>query len=160
VLQPDLRQHRLPAGRPRGDHPPGQHAHRADEKHHHRLGDRCGGGLAADEGHHREPRQHALRGGRHLRPGLHHPDAAPGPGPRPSLRPDGGEEIMSVRATVLYDAPGPRGRRNNIIFTILTAVFTVLVAGWIIWTLNENGQLTAAKWTPFLDSLTWRTYIL
>lgn len=67
---------------------------------------------------------------------------------------------MSVRATVLYDAPGPRGRRNNIIFTILTAVFTVLVAGWIIWTLNENGQLTAAKWTPFLDSLTWRTYIL
>ncbi|AJE33413.1 MAG: amino acid ABC transporter permease [Corynebacterium humireducens] len=67
---------------------------------------------------------------------------------------------MSVRATVLYDAPGPRGRRNNVIFTVLTAVLTALVLGWIIWTLNDNGQLTAAKWMPFLDSLTWRTYIL
>jgi glutamate transport system permease protein len=61
---------------------------------------------------------------------------------------------------VLYDAPGPRGRRNNVIFTVLTAVLTALVLGWIIWTLNDNGQLTAAKWMPFLDSLTWRTYIL
>ncbi len=67
---------------------------------------------------------------------------------------------MSVRATVLYDAPGPRGRRNNIILTALTAVFTVVVSGWIIWTLHENGQLATSKWTPFLDSLTWRTYIL
>ena len=67
---------------------------------------------------------------------------------------------MSVRATVLYDAPGPRGRRNNLIFTVLTAVVTVAVLGWIGWTLGNNGQLEAAKWTPFLDSLTWRTYIL
>ena len=67
---------------------------------------------------------------------------------------------MSVRATVLYDAPGPRGRRNNLIFTVLTAVITIAVLGWIGWTLNNNGQLEAAKWTPFLDSLTWRTYIL
>ncbi|NLP38165.1 MAG: amino acid ABC transporter permease [Corynebacterium pollutisoli] len=67
---------------------------------------------------------------------------------------------MSVRATVLYDAPGPRGRRNNLIFTVLTAVVTVAVLGWIGMTLGNNGQLEAAKWTPFLDSLTWRTYIL
>ena len=67
---------------------------------------------------------------------------------------------MSVRATVLYDAPGPRGRRNNLIFTVLTAVVTVAVLGWIGRTLGNNGQLEAAKWTPFLDSLTWRTYIL
>ncbi|MDO5511330.1 amino acid ABC transporter permease [Corynebacterium sp.] len=67
---------------------------------------------------------------------------------------------MSVRATVLYDAPGPRGRRNNLIFTALTAVVTIAVLGWIGWTLGNNGQLEASKWTPFLDSLTWQTYIL
>lgn len=67
---------------------------------------------------------------------------------------------MSVRATVLYDAPGPRGRRNNLIFTILAAVATLAALGWVGWTLEQNGQLEAAKWTPFLDSLTWRTYIL
>ncbi len=67
---------------------------------------------------------------------------------------------MTVRATVLYDAPGPRGRRVNILLTIATAVVTLLVLGWIGWTLNNNGQLEADKWTPFLDSQTWRTYLL
>ncbi|MDO5669519.1 MAG: amino acid ABC transporter permease [Corynebacterium sp.] len=67
---------------------------------------------------------------------------------------------MSVRATVLYDAPGPRGRRNNIIFTVLTAVVTLVALGWIGWTLNENNQLTSAKWTPFINPQTWQTYIL
>jgi glutamate transport system permease protein len=67
---------------------------------------------------------------------------------------------MTVRATVLYDAPGPRGRRVNTLLTIATAVVTLLVIGWIGWTLNNNGQLEAGKWTPFLDSQTWRTYLL
>ncbi|NLF90240.1 MAG: ABC transporter permease subunit, partial [Corynebacterium marinum] len=67
---------------------------------------------------------------------------------------------MAVRATVLYDAPGPRGRRINSLLTILAAAVTLLAVGWIGWTLNNNGQLTAAKWTPFLDSQTWQTYIL
>ena len=67
---------------------------------------------------------------------------------------------MSVRATVLYDAPGPRGRRANTVLTILTAVLALLVVAWVLWTLNNNGQLESAKWTPFLDSLTWETYIL
>ncbi|RSZ61723.1 amino acid ABC transporter permease [Corynebacterium hylobatis] len=67
---------------------------------------------------------------------------------------------MTVRATVLYDAPGPRGRRVNLLLTVATAVLTVLILAWIGWTLNNNGQLEAAKWTPFLDSQTWRTYLL
>lgn len=67
---------------------------------------------------------------------------------------------MTVRATVLYDAPGPRGRRVNLLLTVATVVLSVLILGWIGWTLNNNGQLEASKWTPFLDSLTWRTYLL
>ncbi|MCS5479175.1 amino acid ABC transporter permease [Corynebacterium sp. YIM 101645] len=67
---------------------------------------------------------------------------------------------MTVRATVLYDAPGPRGRRVNLLLTVATVVLAVLILAWIGWTLNNNGQLEAAKWTPFLDSQTWRTYLL
>lgn len=67
---------------------------------------------------------------------------------------------MTVRATVLYDAPGPRARRLNLLLTVATVIISVAVLAWIGWTLNNNGQLEAAKWTPFLDSLTWRTYLL
>lgn len=67
---------------------------------------------------------------------------------------------MSVRATVLYDAPGPRGRQLNRIITAATAAITIAILAWILWTLQANGQLTAAKWSPFLDSLTWKTYLL
>ncbi|MHA2789177.1 amino acid ABC transporter permease [Corynebacterium sp. S7] len=67
---------------------------------------------------------------------------------------------MAVRATVLYDAPGPVGRRNNRIYTILTLIVAALVLWWVIDTLASNGQLTAAKWTPFLQSNTWTTYLL
>lgn len=67
---------------------------------------------------------------------------------------------MSVRATVLYDAPGPRGRRNNRIYTLITALITLAVIGWVIYTLQGNGQLTAEKWSPFLSLMTWETYIL
>lgn len=67
---------------------------------------------------------------------------------------------MSARATVLYDAPGPRGRRNNRIYTLVTAVITVAVIAWVIYTLQGNGQLTAEKWAPFLNLMTWETYIL
>lgn len=68
--------------------------------------------------------------------------------------------MSAVRATVLYDAPGPKGRRNNRIYTILTAVAVLAIGAWILFTLQGNGQLTAAKWSPFLNSQTWETYIL
>lgn len=67
---------------------------------------------------------------------------------------------MSVRATVLYDAPGPRAVRRNRIYTALTLVVLALAAWWVLARLADNGQLTAEKWQPFLDSRTWRTYIL
>lgn len=67
---------------------------------------------------------------------------------------------MSAGATVLYDAPGPKGRRNNRIYTALTIVVVVLALWWIIDTLAGNGQLTGEKWNPFADPQTWQTYLL
>ncbi|MEJ5927075.1 amino acid ABC transporter permease [Corynebacterium sp. H128] len=68
--------------------------------------------------------------------------------------------MSSVRATVLYDAPGPKGRRFNIIITIATLLAALAVAAWVINILHVNGQLAADKWTPFLKSTTWTTYLL
>lgn len=65
-----------------------------------------------------------------------------------------------VRATVLYDAPGPRGIMRNRIYTAITFVALALIAWWVLSTLGDKGQLDAAKWRPFIDANTWRTYIL
>ena len=67
---------------------------------------------------------------------------------------------MSVRATVLYDAPGPKAIRRNRIYTVLTVLALAAVAWWVLSTLADNGQLTAAKWTPFIQGNTWTTYII
>lgn len=67
---------------------------------------------------------------------------------------------MSAGATVMYDAPGPRGRaRNRVVATVFTAALAALI-GWILWTLAANEQLTAEKWSPFLQADTWTTYLL
>ncbi|CAM4318388.1 MULTISPECIES: amino acid ABC transporter permease [Corynebacterium] len=67
---------------------------------------------------------------------------------------------MSVRATVLYDAPGPNAVKRNYIYTAVTIAALAAAAWWVINTLAGNGQLEAAKWTPFVQANTWTTYIL
>ncbi|AKK03347.1 amino acid ABC transporter permease [Corynebacterium epidermidicanis] len=67
---------------------------------------------------------------------------------------------MSVRATVLYDAPGPNGRRLNTIITVVTVLLALAVGAWALNILYVNGQLEGRKWSPFLESTTWTTYLL
>ncbi len=67
---------------------------------------------------------------------------------------------MSTRATVLYDTPGPRGRRTNLTLTAATIAVALLAAWWIGSKLATNGQFEAEKWTPFFKSTTWTTYLL
>ena len=67
---------------------------------------------------------------------------------------------MSVRATVLYDAPGPNAVKRNYIYTAVTIAVLAAAAWWVMSTLAGNGQLEAAKWTPFVQANTWTTYIL
>ena len=63
-------------------------------------------------------------------------------------------------SSVLFDAPGPRARVRNRLISAATVVVAVAIA-WVIYTrLDEKGQLTAAKWEPFLTPDLWRTYIL
>lgn len=67
---------------------------------------------------------------------------------------------MTDRATVLYDIPGPRARRTNLILSIAFGVVLILAAWWIISVLIEKNQLTAEKWSPFLELQNWTTYLL
>ncbi|MFI6866912.1 amino acid ABC transporter permease [Nocardia sp. NPDC050406] len=61
--------------------------------------------------------------------------------------------------SVLYDAPGPKARVRNWIYSVVVAA-AILVAGWLVFkALDEKGQWAAEKWKPFLESQIWTTYL-
>jgi glutamate transport system permease protein len=62
--------------------------------------------------------------------------------------------------TVLYDAPGPRGRRRNRLLTVVFAIVFAGLATWVVWALGQKGQWTAQKWKPFLRGDIWTVQIL
>ena len=67
---------------------------------------------------------------------------------------------MSERASVLYDIPGPKAKRFNLILSVVFAAFLLLLAWYVLSTLASKNQLTAEKWSPFLESDNWTTYLL
>ncbi|MFH8575107.1 amino acid ABC transporter permease [Streptomyces zaomyceticus] len=68
---------------------------------------------------------------------------------------------MKSKPTVLYDVPGPRARRRNLLWTLLFVVAIAAVVWWVLASLAEKNQLEWAKWAPFFtDARLWETYIL
>ena len=53
------------------------------------------------------------------------------------------------RATLLYDAPGPRARRRNRIISLVGALAVLAVLGYVVYRFNETGQFTEKKWSIF-----------
>lgn len=66
---------------------------------------------------------------------------------------------MSQPTQVLFDAPGPKGKRNNTILTIVSAIVLLGIAALVIWKFGEAGQLTAKKWTPFTYAVIQKTLL-
>ncbi|MFD7118399.1 amino acid ABC transporter permease [Streptomyces sp. NPDC059922] len=63
--------------------------------------------------------------------------------------------------SVLYDAPGKRAKRRNILYTIVFLVVFVLAAWWVLVQMNDKNQLASEKWSPFVtDAKVWTTYLL
>ncbi|MCQ9388415.1 amino acid ABC transporter permease [Brevibacterium sp. 50QC2O2] len=60
---------------------------------------------------------------------------------------------MSAPTTVLFDAPGPKGRRNNVILSIVSALAILGIIAYIVYRFGAAGQLTGAKWSPFTYSV-------
>jgi glutamate transport system permease protein len=63
-------------------------------------------------------------------------------------------------SSVLFDAPGPRGRRRIAAVNVVGSVIVLGVLAWVLWGLAGKGQLTAAKWNPFLTESVWVDYLL
>jgi glutamate transport system permease protein len=67
---------------------------------------------------------------------------------------------MSGAPSVLFDAPGPKARLRNIIYTV---IFGLVLAGVIIWVLSilsSMAELAPSKWKPFVTEGVWTTFLL
>ena len=62
--------------------------------------------------------------------------------------------------SVLFDTPGPRAHVRNRIISAATMAVAALAVWAIVSRLAGKGQLTAAKWRPFLTADLWKTYVL
>ncbi|WP_406333284.1 amino acid ABC transporter permease [Streptomyces sp. NBC_00203] len=63
-------------------------------------------------------------------------------------------------SSVLYDTPGPRAKRRNVIFSVGFFVLLALFLWWIWRTMDDKGQLKWSLWEPFTTSDAWTTYLL
>ena len=62
--------------------------------------------------------------------------------------------------TVLFDAPGPRARRRNLLLTVLGVILTLVVVWGVYTKMTEAGQLESSLWTPFLGGEAWQSYLV
>ncbi|WP_405488178.1 amino acid ABC transporter permease [Streptomyces sp. NBC_00096] len=63
--------------------------------------------------------------------------------------------------SVLYDAPGPKAKARNWIYSGIFLVVAAAVVWWVLSALADKNQLEADKWAPFFtDSRLWTTFLL
>jgi glutamate transport system permease protein len=58
--------------------------------------------------------------------------------------------------SALYDIPGPRARRRQLIGSIIGGIIVAAVVAFVVWKLNDKGQFDSAKWSPFKENGIWR----
>ncbi|MEU3842064.1 amino acid ABC transporter permease [Streptomyces sp. NPDC028635] len=63
-------------------------------------------------------------------------------------------------SSVLYDTPGPRAKRRNVLLSVVFFVLLALLLWWVWQTMDDKNQLTSAMWKPFIQSDTWTTYLI
>ncbi|WP_225830294.1 amino acid ABC transporter permease [Streptomyces sp. NK08204] len=63
-------------------------------------------------------------------------------------------------SSVLYDTPGPRAKRRNVLITVVFFAALVALVWWLWRTLDDKQQLRWSLWQPFTTSEAWTTYLL
>ncbi|MCX4988018.1 MULTISPECIES: amino acid ABC transporter permease [unclassified Streptomyces] len=61
--------------------------------------------------------------------------------------------------SVLYDAPGPRAKRRNLLLSVVFFVLLALFLWWIWTAMDDKGQLKWDLWEPFTTADAWSTYL-
>lgn len=56
---------------------------------------------------------------------------------------------MSSVDRVLFDVPGPRGRRTIAIVTVVSVLLLAAAIAWAVWTFAQKGQLAPERWVEF-----------
>lgn len=59
----------------------------------------------------------------------------------------------------LFDVPGPKTLRAFRFANVLALLVLLGILAWVVIVLDRRGQLTAAKWEPFLTGEVWSSYI-
>ena len=65
-----------------------------------------------------------------------------------------------MSGSVLFDAPGPRSKRLYAAIGAASIVILLLILWFVVNKLDDKGQLTAAKWKPFLTGEIWTEYLI
>jgi glutamate transport system permease protein len=67
---------------------------------------------------------------------------------------------MSAEVSVLFDAPGPKARRRHLVIAVVGSLAILALLFLLVRALAAKDQFTAAKWSPFIDPVTWTSYLL
>ena len=54
-------------------------------------------------------------------------------------------------SSVLFDVPGPRARARQRVYTVAAVVLLGALAGWALWKLWQEEQITPDQWTAFTE---------
>ncbi|KUM85781.1 amino acid ABC transporter permease [Streptomyces pseudovenezuelae] len=63
-------------------------------------------------------------------------------------------------SSVLYDTPGPRAKRRNVLLSIVFTLLLVLLLWWVWQKMDDKNQLEWKLWEPFTTGEAWTTYLL
>ncbi|MER5916752.1 amino acid ABC transporter permease [Streptomyces sp. NPDC001982] len=63
-------------------------------------------------------------------------------------------------SSVLYDTPGPRARRRNVVLSVVFLALLALVVWWLWQKMDDKGQTKWDLWEPFTTAQAWTTYLL
>lgn len=67
---------------------------------------------------------------------------------------------MSSQQSVLFDAPGPRARRNIAIGNVIGAIVVLGLAALVVLELERKGQLSWDLWGPIFTASAWENYFI
>jgi glutamate transport system permease protein len=63
-------------------------------------------------------------------------------------------------SSVLFDTPGPRAKRRNLLLSVVFTVLLALLLWWLWQKMDDKNQLEWNLWEPFTTGEAWTTYLL